>query len=359
VAKGQADVTVETIIKAWQARQDRIRSGRFQWTDRVTYPKGRLSDVWKTDSRLANDALEPVPPEDVTITCNGVLTFDGQKLRYSEDSADWSKKTKKYELVSDLVVFNGEVSKELNITNPNHERYWPQGSIRKEKRNSYGSASTMQPILMTCRGLTPGMRAYDLETFELTGRKVTIDRRLCWELQRRPSSNSEDLLYVDPGRDFVFVRYLSTYRGLLMRKIDVRYEMISQKEWLPKEWTVTMNTLEGKLDQSHQLRLTSYEINPTVAPEEFELEFPPGTRVRDNRNKTDWIVKPDGSGKRTIPRSDFGATYERLLATEPGYALRDQPFLARFNWLAIAGIVVAGGCVLVFVWRRLKLRRKP
>jgi hypothetical protein len=358
-AQGKPDVTIETITKAWQARQERIRSGRFRWTDRITHPKGVFSDFWKKSPRTAGEVSGTIPPEDTTFSSTCVLTFDGQKMRYSTDGARWSKKTKKYEPISELAVFNGDVSKDLDTTGPNHERYWPQGIIRREKRNIFASEPVLQPVLMTCRGMTPGMRAYDLETFDLTGRKVSIDRHLCWELRRQPTSNREDLLYVDSGRGFIFVRFLSTTRDIVTRKIDVRYEVTPQKEWLPKEWTVIQNTSDGKLDQSHQVRLTGYEINPIVGSEEFELEFPPGTRVHDARNISDWIVKPDGSGNRTILRSDFGATYERMLATEPGYALREQPFLSRFNWPAIASIIVACGCLLLFLWRRLKMRRKP
>jgi hypothetical protein len=358
IAVAQESFTKETIVKVWQARQDRLKSAHFKWKEKTTQTKGCISETWKLLQR-DGPVTDVVPPQDTTFTSTCSVSFDGNKLRYACDHFIWSKKTKAYEPQSYLAVFNGETCKVLRSYGPNHESTWPQGTIRAEKKHVDANVHLLQPVIMTCRGMTSGMRGCDLNEFALTGRKVIINSHLCWELQYRlPSAHLEVQLYVDPERDFVILRYLTLVKGIVKRKIDVRFETTPQKEWLPKEWTIISNVPNGTLEESFQSSVTYYEVNPVVSPNEFELEFPPGTLVHDSKNKQDWIVKSDGAGRRLIPRDEMGIPYQQLLATEPGNARRGQPVLGPFYWPAVVGIVLAGGCLLVFVYRRFKQWRK-
>jgi hypothetical protein len=41
----KSDAKLAAIAKAWQARQDRVRSARFAWTTRQVVPKGFISGL--------------------------------------------------------------------------------------------------------------------------------------------------------------------------------------------------------------------------------------------------------------------------------------------------------------------------
>ena len=53
------------------------------------------------------------------------------------------------------------------------------------------------------------------------------------------------------------------------------------------------------------IAVTSCEINVPISPSNFEIVFPPGTRVRDEVKNIDYIVKPTG-GTRVILSEDIG-----------------------------------------------------
>ncbi|MCI0459026.1 MAG: hypothetical protein L0Z62_18875 [Gemmataceae bacterium] len=357
--EAQQSYTEEMIGKAWQGRQERVRSARFTWTGTQTDPKGTISNLWKIgDPGISKDPnfKEVIPPRDTTFPYSGSLVFAGNQLRYSYTSARWSLKTGSYEPFSYLGVFDGTVCKVLNRYGEKADKPWPQGMVRGEKQHLNATEALLQPILLTFRGRTPGMHAPNLDSLRLTGRKATINNRSCLELQRRVAvSDVESQLWVDPARDFVFVRYLRLDKRILRQQIDVTYEMGPGNVWVPKEWAIISNERNGTLRRSYRVRLTDCEINPSIDPASFDLEFPPGTAVFDAKQDIHYIVRPDGSGKRIIPRSDIGATYEQLLKTQPGQAFNPpQPPERSSNWPAIVGVILVAGCLLLVLYQRVR-----
>jgi hypothetical protein len=353
---GQAPHTKEAIAKTWKVTQDRIATARFEWTERQTDAAGSLSFML----RLRNPKLEDViPPKDTTFTKTCSLFFDTEAIRYSYKGAEWSHKVKRYEPMSYNSTSKGIVSKLYWEPSPHDENWWPQGRIAAKRENLDVSLASLQPILMTFRGMTPDMRAFDIETFTLTGNSAIIRGHECFALKQK-LHDSETQLWVDPTRSYSIVRYLVFSRGVIQQKVDVRFELGELGMWIPTQWETIINLPDGNLRNSVETRLVKYELNSKIEKNEFELEFPPGTRVRDGIQMLDYIIRPDGSGKREIPRADIGATYEKMLSTEPGKA-RDRPNTespGRLNWLAILGILTGLGCLILLVGRGRFQRRK-
>lgn len=357
--EAQQPYTEEMIGKAWQARQERVRSARFIWIGTQTDPQGTISNFWKRfDPRVSKDPSfkEIIPPGDATIPYNGSLAFDGNQLSYSYTSATWSRKTGSYQPFSYLSVFNGKVCKVLDRYGQKADKPWPQGMVRGEKQHLNAMDALLQPILLTFRGRTPGMHAPNLDSLRLTGRRAIINNRTCVELQRRVVvGNVESQLWVDPARDFVFVRYLCLSKKILTQQIDVTYEMGLEKVRVPKEWAVISNESNGTLHRSYRVRVTDCEINPSIVPAAFDLEFPPGAAVLDAKQDVQYIVRPDGSGKRIVPRSDIGATREQLLNSQPGQAFKSTRSQERScNWPAIVGAILAASCLLLVFYQRVR-----
>src|SRR5262249_44944962 len=100
------------------------------------------------------------------------------------------------------------------------------------------------------------------------------------------------------------------------------------------------------------------EINTPIEGSTFDLEFPLGTRVSDRSNPNaprEYILKDDGR-KRPILRDDIGATYQQMIQSEPGEALRKwkSSFVSWPTTIAVVALVVAIGLLL---WRRGVFRR--
>lgn len=94
--QGQAP-SLETIAKAWRDRQDRVRSARFEWTERETLTKGYLTNIVTEPFRLKYMGIDPgsvVPPDDVTHDVKASMLLDGEKLRSTRDDRQWDAKIK-------------------------------------------------------------------------------------------------------------------------------------------------------------------------------------------------------------------------------------------------------------------------
>ncbi len=357
--EAQQPYTEEMIGKAWQARQERVRSARFIWIGTQTDPQGTISNFWKrADPNIRKDPnfKEVIPPRDTTLPYNGSVAFDGNRLRYSYTSAKWSQKTGSYQPYSYLSVFNGTVCKVLDRYGEKDDKPWPQGSVRAEKRHIDAIVALLQPILMSFRSRTPGMHGFKLEGMRLTGRKAIINKRSCLELhQVILRGGVESQLWVDPARDFVFVRYLHLKKGITTTQVDVTYELGREKFWIPKVWAIIFAEANGALRRSYRVRVTEYEINLPVDPASFDLEFPRGTVVYDFKQDLQYVVRPDGGGKRMVPRSDIGATYEQILNSEPGQAFKSTRSPERScNWPAIVGAILAASCLLLVFYQRAR-----
>jgi hypothetical protein len=356
---GQTAVTLETIAKAWQDRQGRVRSFRFVWTERQTNTKGFVTNLVDEPERLKQMGIPPgsvVPPEDVTFEVPSSICIDGNKVRYTRDDRQWSAKEKAYVLQPYMTVFNGELGKTFHSKGASYAP-WPQALI--QGRFPDARALYLSPLFMTFRACAPEFRSFDIQTLVLTGRRAVIDGKSCLEVERQLGSYVERV-WIDPSRDYVVVRALSSNTEHPRTKIDIAYRKDADSGWVPEKWDILMFYASGKLQQSMRAKVTSYQINPPVELSEFDIEFPAGTRVKDIRDPNspvDYIVK-ENDKKRMILPEEIGATYEQMIRSEPGQALGKRPQSFPFWSVALACVVaaMAGGLLL---WRKWPLRKRP
>jgi hypothetical protein len=186
------------------------------------------------------------------------------------------------------------------LDGPTPERTFHQGVIRQDRRHIEFRNLYLQAILMTFRAMTPEMRSFDVTNYEFTGRQAVIRGTNCLELQQPPFNDLEERIWVDPAQAFLPLRLVMLQRGIITEALDVRYEQNADKEWVPQEWQVILNRSDGRLSTSTIARLTKCELNVAIPIEQFDIEFPAGTYVTDDKNGSRWIVKPDGSGTRKI-----------------------------------------------------------
>lgn len=359
---GQTPVTLETIAKAWQDRQDSIRSARFAWIERETVPKGRISSLIAelpgAQDRLKHMGIAPgaiVPPEDTTHDVPASITLDGEKLRYERAQQQWSGKQNAFVTLPRITVFDGTVGKIFHPTGPCYAP-WPDGLIGRNYPDS-GSLH-LSPLIMTLRPSFPRMNIINIQTMSLTGRRVEINGRPCLEMESQ-LGNYVQRVWVDLSRDYVVVRSLGLVNEQVRTKIDIGYRQDTKKRWVPEKWDILTLLPNGKLESSGRATVMSYELNATVELAAFDIKFPPGTRVtdtRDPKSQVNYILK-EGDKKRMIMPEEIGATYEQMINSEPGEA-RGKRARSFFSWpVAVAsGItVVAGG--LLF-WRIVNSRKQ-
>jgi hypothetical protein len=365
-AHGQTGITIEKIAKIWRDRQERLKSVQLTWTERETVPKGAvssflLSALGADDAtrRMKDMGIEPgevIPPIDTTFDVAVSLSLDGEKVRHVRDDQQWSAKAKSFVAQPETTVFDGATGKTFRPVAATWMS-WPSGIVKA--RNPIGSSLYLSPVMMSFRPFHTEMRLFDVESLVLTGRRAMVDGNWCLEALQRMQTY-EQRVWLDPSRDFVMVRFLSTQKERLTRKIDVRYRQHSPSLWLPDSWEIVMFHPDGKLERSMRGTLASCEINLPLEAQEFEIEFPAGTRVvdlSDPKHETDYIVR-EGGAKRMILPGEIGATYEQIINSRPGEALgKGKSSLLSLGFLGAAAVaIVATVCLL---WRRGVFRKRP
>jgi hypothetical protein len=153
-----------------------------------------------------------------------------------------------------------------------------------------------------------------------------LDGTFCAVLTEQFSRYQREV-WVDPGRDYVVVRYVVSLDGKPSYQMDLKYVPDEKLGWLPNSWKVERWLPAGEqLFETVAAQVTSLEIDPKIDEEEFRPPFPAGTLVRDARDDIDFIVLPDGR-QRFITKEERqqGAKYETLLKTKTGEAVVTPP----------------------------------
>jgi hypothetical protein len=79
--------TLDDVTRAWQAREQRLRSARAEWTETVFHPRGSL--IRGPQANPAEQA-EVLPPSDRTVEIRCRLVLDGAQSRLERSGPLWS-----------------------------------------------------------------------------------------------------------------------------------------------------------------------------------------------------------------------------------------------------------------------------
>jgi hypothetical protein len=350
-----AEVTVADVFKAWKERTNRVRTFRFKWDEQYTVSKG----LYKSPGERGNPGDVYLPPKTTTYDTSYSVTMDGEKLRYDYDEIEGAG-GKLINQKGNRVVAGGEFK---GFRGPGASRY-PQGIVAQPVPGEpYGTDPQIQPLLLLFRPLNTGSIAFKNfpnQFSEVPGRSV-IDERSCVQLKEGARTRGQlvTTVWVDPERDFVVTRVVLSDDERPHAQWTFHDFIQTEHGWVPRKWTRTFLGRSGSVLSSASATVRDFELNRPVDPNEFEVEFPPGTWVTDMRGKEEvqYIVK-EGGERRLILREERvgGATYEQFLTTETGRAL-EQPQKDRGRRVlgtALAAAVV----VVVFVVARRSWRRK-
>jgi len=265
------------VIKAWQKRQDAIKTFRFGWTEQQTHPKG-----WLSNPRFPERERSSIPGLliDRTYSVSKTLAVDDNKMRYSfeldrkeeadgirvkttDNRSDGLGVRRKYAYLS---VFDGQVGK-TSITSLIES---PPPTSRQTTTNVDGQNMDTRPILMAFRPLDPLMGHL------LMDRAVTNERRRFYRgksifllEERHDPSGWKTMLWVEPERDFLVSRYDVYFEQKLIVAIDIDYVEDARWGWIPNGWRVTEMLADGSKRLVCEAKVSSYSINQPIGIEEF------------------------------------------------------------------------------------------
>lgn len=354
-----ADVDIGTVLKAWRVRQSRVKTAEFEWTEQGVITKGSISARAAAEYAKARKKApaEGIPSKDVVFNLPSSLSLDGSKLRCERESLMWSAEKNQLVPQSALSVFDGKES--VLYHGIGGIMRYPQAVIRREKQNVYAGIYYNRAILINYRPDTFSMSRLAIGQLRILNQKAVLPGGAECLLVEGVSSSPDErsLCWVDPNRDYVIAKYTEESAGRVHFKLDLSYTQDKEFGWIPSGWDLVWTGGNATIRAS----VTKYAINRKIDISRFRVTFPAGTRVTDmvSNPSSDYIVK-EGGKIRNIPREDIGATYEQMLNSEPGEALRMKPEPRSVRWWWIGGVFAAGIACLVVIWfRRRRVAPAP
>jgi len=210
---------------------------------------------------------------------------------------------------------------------------------------------------MTYRLLHPCLAAvFHPDEYEVRPERGVVNERSCLIMTNQVKGRGQERssYWIDASRDFSILRYIGSVDGHVRVQLDVEYSQSGQTDWVPSNWILVRTASDGSLKESSVSKVVRFDINPSIDSEQFRLDFPPGTRVRDETSTStpDYIMK-DAGNKRVIRPEEIGSTYDELAATDPDRG--NYQGMRVIRWV-LMGIVLCG--LLLFVmrkkWRQLR-----
>lgn len=352
---------VEKVIQAWRNRQERTRSGHFIMEESRTFAEGTLTSKANSfRSRLLEPGIQAEarngPFRDTTVEVQSILSFEGDRMRYTIKGSQWAPEREEFLESTYLSVFDGSVGKTF-YSDSDGGKLFPLGFIdAKTDKNPDAQTCYLYAIFMNYRPFHPAMGQFSSQGWTMAGKGV-VDGKDCLIVENVGNSWTKSC-WVDPARDYIILRYTNrTTRGSKdVSKLNISYLNDKNNGCIPSLWKAVLLFPErGTLNEGSTVSVSSYTINPSFEPSEFQFDFPVGTFVRHFQEKDQYLVDKNG-GKRIVTQEELNrnVTYAQLRDTPSGMAGLAPS--RRWSWpvLLIAGSLL--GIFLSALWRR---RRTP
>ena len=270
--------SMDEVTRAWQRRQEAIKSFRFAWTEQQTHTPG-----WLPNPRYPQREWLEIPGlfKDRSFTVTKSLTVDGERMRYSYEhqrpaEADgWMTKSpqgdnkglgeaKHYTYVSVFDGQNGKATLTTMLTSP-------PPVVRQSATNVDAQNLDTRPLLMAFRALDPIMGHALIERAVTNQMRTFYQGKSTFLVEERfDPSGWKMILRVEPERDFIIRQFLVVFQSKLIAEINIDYVQDAKWGWVPNTWQVSQMLDDGSMRMISDAKVTSYRINEPIGAAEFK-----------------------------------------------------------------------------------------
>jgi hypothetical protein len=334
--------TLNDVLDAWRARQAKVRSASMAWSENRVEMKGSPTLAGPAEGVNPTDAKD----EHVFVH-ERTLVLNGDDVRFR-----WLLPTTGEEAIDSAFVAG--VTRSYDPPTKLREGSLPQGLIHREDVYRQVQDSAVRPWMRFLRPMTASLSNLDVASLRVTGRTSLIGGQSCLELEIPPAQSGgvAYAYWIDPKWDFVIVRETCAVDGTPRWQANVDYATDPELGWRPVGWRFLRTLPSGELVSSRTCVVDSFMLNPPIGADAFTIDFPEGTIVSDLITNQKYAIR--NGDKRLITREEsMGASYEQIMATESGSAVR--AVVEARDWFRASVIVAIAIVVLLlmgrFFWR--------
>ncbi len=301
------------LSRVWEARQSRSHSARLHWHETTT-------NVGEVEFLLMSPAERQrrkgkIPPER-TIDREASVSIDGKMLRYAYSGPVWRQESQDYGPGSYVGAFDGDQVRTFSEGDA-AKSISPKGIIFSEPKHPDLGNRLLLPLLLMFRPISNDWVRLDLAKCSIRPEEGLVDGRTCMILEN-PGSGRMKMGYWVDKTDFLIRRVVDQFERKVVYQMEINYKKDSVNGWVPWRWTGMSLDATGAVISHCACQVISYELNPSVPRNEFQVVFPEGTVVADRtRGGVVYVVRPDQS-ERPISTAEMraGIPYARLLVTD-------------------------------------------
>lgn len=293
----QPPAAIDPALAAAIKREELFRTVEFTFSIDETAEPGSQSAMAKGSGKWV-----PFPATQIRRqSAENRLLMDGNRYRYESNHPIPDERIRGWAESRDVEVCDGTTTKYFSSPPGNAKRLNSIAIIRQNNTMLVGGFPVESPIYMFCRGNSERHEwTYrSMRKFLPTGQVSVIQGKRLLEYRGQIKYDTQNFTcWVDPTTDYVVRRlkwnYVSSDKTKNM--IDIRYDLKPGDSAVrPSGWTITSYAQNGKVSRSYEVTVDSVSRNPSVAAERFDIVFPPGLEVSDQRNGTYHLVREDGS----------------------------------------------------------------
>ncbi|MBY0513959.1 MAG: hypothetical protein K2P78_08625 [Gemmataceae bacterium] len=333
----------DPLVAAARARQEAVRAVDVRFHVKRFVAKGHYTAAAKD---MPKSTGQVIPPEDATVEADNRLCIAVSRVRLEDSLPMWHLPSGELTRKTTISVSNEDLSKV----------YYPAGVglhtevvgiIRKDLQVWEIKSYQVVPLTMHFRACDPGVTPYDVRALKKTGQQLPVAGRRCEEYQHVVTPDSVVTFWFDAEAGYALRRIRKLRRGHNYEQYDVEYRPDAVAGMVPTSWVRTEFDEAGKVRTETRVTVTDLRINPALDSAEFDVRFPPGCHVDDQRTGKEYRVQADGDMRRITPD---GRELDETIP-QPG-----SPWYWRNVWVVVAGIVVVITTAVAVQYRRTAKR---
>ena len=276
------DAELAEVLHCLKTRQEKVQSLKISWTTTKVYPRGSLA----VGEPLRGFGQQP--EEDTTVSTSFTVSIGPGGKRCDRSGPVWNSYLVRFKHSdTSASLYDGHV-RELDrtqrlgrLTARNYVpgltgaesralflAYWPSDSVTQVRIFGSNVERRVPPDSTVLVGHV-----------ELDGHPCAIlDVTKEW----RPSYRPTDRYWLAVDQDYLIVRHERSSRGTVQEWYRLRYSPHAALGWCLVSWERSrLVAAATNCPMSYTSLVSESQINRPLAPEDFRLDFPPGTRVED------------------------------------------------------------------------------
>lgn len=375
---------LESIEAAWRAREERVRSAEFAWTE------VRTTRMAPAESAIGGPfGLEDAPPSteatsEQRLHCHQYrqeLAFKGQKYRFRDSMPGLTFDRSEYEMPERLFASDGEVRwGYFESTVPKTTPYF--GTIRHHTKDAVSSVAMNLSNKVLFLHLRPSVHSPDLFSQAVVSvPRADLDDTECVVIAVPGLRGMQEFFWLDVRLQFSMRRFVRRSDENTVMQIDVTYDQPSGDTPIPMSWKILQPSANGDFHTMYEAEVLTGKINQDIEDEHFAVTFPANTLVADyvhsdlegipgnarSSSQTggphadgspdclEYLVRADGT-KRLVLAKEMRriSDGQELIDTDTGFAGLDDQQAWRSPWF-LCGVILA---LLLFVGVLVRWRTK-